>query len=93
VPPIGDDGQQDVIALLHLAGTGFDRSDPAREVLLIVLEGRAASAVINCRSPPRMRGRVIWLRKSAFCTTSATERNIIIKSATLMKAAKQVTGL
>ena len=41
VPPVGDDGQQDVVALLHPAGAGFDRLDPPREVPLIVLEGRA----------------------------------------------------
>ena len=41
MPPVGDDRQQDVVALLNAAGAGFDRLDPPREVLLIILEGRA----------------------------------------------------
>jgi hypothetical protein len=39
--PVGDDGQQDVITLLNPASAGFDRLDAPREVLLIILEGRA----------------------------------------------------
>ena len=41
VPPVGDDGKQDVVALLHLALARLDRLDPSRQVLLIILEGRA----------------------------------------------------
>ena len=39
--PVGDDGQQDVITLLHPARARFDHLDPLREAPLIVLERRA----------------------------------------------------
>jgi len=40
VPPVGDDGEQNVVAFLDPAGAGFDRRDPPREMLLLILESR-----------------------------------------------------